>query len=343
MPLSRLWAGKAFGTNTGNLFVKLQGEDKALTGTLRFNDDANGMLVYGISGTFDGSALKFTGTVQLQQPGHVAGQLVALALLRPTGNLGGEWETTAGTGGTFVLFPHDNPEIANAAITPDQYHTARYIFKPIEITREQIVALADDIQKDFPKARLVVTIVADTEQSRFLDDYKKRKPNADKAALVKLYISEPESGGTNRVVSVEFGQQTNSVMTQGGTEEWVLGTLEKLKREIRPFERVYTPNVEWMGLNVNQLLLLGAIAFLPSLSGLRDRAIFLGAVYFLTLAVNWFNAKFLPHSSIYLTAKREGLVARVGPSVWSWCVGIAASVIATLLGAYLNGVWKLTP
>jgi hypothetical protein len=30
MALGRLWAGGAFGTNTGNLFLKLEGEDAAL-------------------------------------------------------------------------------------------------------------------------------------------------------------------------------------------------------------------------------------------------------------------------------------------------------------------------
>jgi hypothetical protein len=155
MPLSRLWAGKAFGTHTGNLFIKLQGEDNALSGTLRFNDDATGIAVYSVNGAFNGTLLKLTGTVQLQAPGTAYGTLVASASLKPTGNLGGEWETTVGSGGTFVLFPHDNPEAASAAVVPDQLHTARHYFKPIEISREQIITLADEIQKSFPKGRLV--------------------------------------------------------------------------------------------------------------------------------------------------------------------------------------------
>ena len=33
MALEHLWAGRAYGTNTGNLFVKLSGGDDALSGS----------------------------------------------------------------------------------------------------------------------------------------------------------------------------------------------------------------------------------------------------------------------------------------------------------------------
>ena len=64
MALGQLWAGKVYGTNTGNLFVKLEGEDAALVGTLRFNDTVVGLTEYSISGSFDGALLTFTGQPQ---------------------------------------------------------------------------------------------------------------------------------------------------------------------------------------------------------------------------------------------------------------------------------------
>ncbi len=51
MALERLWAGKAYGTNTGNLFVKLEGDDAALVGTLRLNEAGVGLAVYSINST----------------------------------------------------------------------------------------------------------------------------------------------------------------------------------------------------------------------------------------------------------------------------------------------------
>ena len=50
MALGRLWAGRVYGTNMGNLFVKLEGDDPALMGTLRFNESGVGVVVYCIDG-----------------------------------------------------------------------------------------------------------------------------------------------------------------------------------------------------------------------------------------------------------------------------------------------------
>ena len=75
MALGRLWVGSAYGTNTGNLFVKLEGEDAALEGTLRLNETGVGLVEYIIAGSFDGARLTFTGEPQTQIDGVTFGQL----------------------------------------------------------------------------------------------------------------------------------------------------------------------------------------------------------------------------------------------------------------------------
>ena len=341
MPLSRLWAGRAYGTHTGNLFVKLQEADSSLAGTLRFAQDGAGVVVYNVHGNFDGTQLTLLGTVEIQPPASVGGDLTIEASLKPTGNLAGEWQTTIGAAGTFVLYPHDNPETASAGLTPDQLHTARHPFRAIDITREQIIELADEIQKDFLNARVVVTIAAEAEVSRFLDDYRNRTPRTDRARFLKLYVSEPEKTGTVRLVSIEFGQQYNLLVTQGGNEEWVLGSLERLKRAIRRYERVYTANAEWYGIGLKPILLLVAIALLPSLETFRDRAIMLGSVFLLNVGLDLFHQRYLPHAAIYLMPQREGLAVKVGLKVLSWVAGIAATIAAAVIAAYLKGWLKL--
>jgi hypothetical protein len=343
MPLSRLWAGRVYGTHTGNVFVKLQGQDEALSGTLRFAQDGAGLVVYNVHGSFDGTRLMLLGTVAMQPPGSVAGDLSAEAYLKATGNLAGEWQTTVGSAGTLVLYPHDNPETANAGLTPDQLHTARQLFRAIDITREQIVELADEVQKDFMNARVVVTIAAETEESRFLDDYRNRTPRTDRARFLKLYVSEPEKTGTVRLISIEFGHQYNALVTQGGNEEWVLGSLERLKRVIRRYERVYTANAEWYGIGLKPILLLGAIAWVPSLDNFRDRVALLGSVFLLNVALDWFHQRYLPHAAIYLMPQRQGLAAKFGLQMLSWLAGIASAIAAAIVGAYLKGWLQLAP
>src|SRR5262245_30268892 len=189
----------------------------------------------------------------------------------------------------------------------------------------------------------MVTIAAETEESRFLDEYRTRAPRADQARFVKLYVSEPEPTGTIRIVSIKFGQQYNLLLTQGGNEEWVLGLLERLKRVIRRYERIFTANAEWYVIGLKQLLFLGAIACLPSLDNLRDRAVLLGSVLMLNVGLDWFHQRYLPHAAIYLTARREGLAAKVGLKILSWIAGITATIIAAVIGAYLKGWLQLSP
>ncbi|MGQ0484979.1 MAG: hypothetical protein ACT4SY_06465 [Hyphomicrobiales bacterium] len=336
MALGRLWAGKVFGTSTGNLFVKIEGEDSALKGTLHHNESEVGIVVYEISGSFDGSRLSIEGTSQTQIERVKFGRLKATASLQPTGNLDGEWETDIGSAGTFELSPHDRSQAATSdVILPDQLHTARHNFGPIEIDRNQIIALADDIQRDFARGKVVVTFVTGTEQSRFLEDFKQLNISAGRAELVKLFVREPDISGMDRSVTVEFGQTANWVMCQGVRESWSLGELEKFKREIRKFERVYA--AKKFGVGINQFMLVCTIVFLPSLTSLRDRAILMGGVLALAYSVNWLHSRYLPHAAIYLSKRKDGWLMRFLPSAASWLIGIAASVIATLLGAYLKG------
>lgn len=107
MAIGRLWAGRAYGTNAGNLFVSLEGDDASLSGTLRLNEPNVGTLVYSVQGLFDGRRLSLTGQPQTQAEGVILGQLTASAGLTSKGELRGEWETSVGAAGTFQLFPHD--------------------------------------------------------------------------------------------------------------------------------------------------------------------------------------------------------------------------------------------
>jgi hypothetical protein len=336
MPLGHYWAGGVAGTNTGKAFVKFEGEDAALTGSLHFNDTDLGVVVYSVTGSFDGKQLTFTG--QPQAEGEHA-PLTATATLNPKGNLEGQWQTDQGTAGVFVLFPQQQGQAAEPTTDapPEQLHTGRHQFGAIQVDRDEITKLAEDIQREFKNAKLVVTVVAGTEQSRFLSDFKALSFNEDKATILKLFASEPEGTGVNRVISVEFGPQINSAMTQGADEAWVLGMLERLKRSLRPFERSYATNIKRIGFGFTQILMLAAIVYLPSLVDLRDRTIFMIGVLAIIFGVNWLHSRYLPMAAIYLRKRPQGMLSRLAPSVLSWLIALTAGAAATLLAGYLQG------
>lgn len=335
MALTKRWAGKAWGTNIGNVFVTLEGDDASLTGTLRMNEAAVGIAVYSVQGTYAAPVLTLAGQPQAEIEGVAFGQLAVNGTMNAKGEFHGDWQTTVGSAGTFVLFPHTGGEDASDVQRAEQFHIARHNFGAIEIDREQITEIAEDIRRDFPS--VIVTVVAGTEQARYLEDFKQLQFSIDRAEILKIFASKPDGGGSNQVVSIEFGPQVNSAMTQGASEAWVLGRLETLKRDLKRYERTYVTSYKRWGIGINQLLLLGTVVFLPSLGGLRDRSILMGAVLSLIFAVNWLHSRYVPFAAIYLRAKKSGFINRAWPSVASWVIGIIAAVIATLLGAYLQG------
>lgn len=339
MALTKRWAGKAWGTNLGNVFVTLDGEDGALTGTLRMNEQGVGIAVYAVQGSFEAPTLTLTGQPEAQIDGVEFGQLNVTGAMNAKGELHGDWQTTIGSAGTFVLFPHLGGELPTDVQRAEQFHTARYNFGAIEIDREQITEIAEGVRREFPS--VVITVVAGTEQARYLEDFKQLQFSTDRAEIIKVFAQKPDGLGSNQVVSIEFGPMVNSAMTQGANEAWVLGQLETLKRDLRRYERSYITNFKRWGIGINQLMLLAAIVFLPSLSGLKDRMILMAVVLVLIFAVNRFHSRYVPYAAIYLREKKLGWLGKVWPRVASWGIGIVAAIIGTLAAAYLQGALQI--
>lgn len=339
MTLTKRWAGRAWGTNIGNVFVALKGDDAALTGTLRMNEDGVGVAVYAVEGTFDAPTLSLTGGPQEEIDGVEFGQLTVNGTMNAKGEIHGDWETTIGTGGTFTLFPHSGGEPVSDLQLAEQLHTARHAFGAIEIDKGQITEIAESIRREFQN--VIVTVVAGTEQARYLEDFKQRQFTVDRAEIIKIFAQKPDGSGLNQVVSIEFGPQINTAMTQGANEAWVLGQLETLKRDLKRYERTYITTFKRWGIGINQVMLLAAIVFLPSLSGLKDRAILIAVVLGLIFGVDWLHSRYVPYAAIYLREKKKGWFGKAWPRVASWAIGIVATVVAGLAAAYLQGAFNI--
>jgi hypothetical protein len=337
--LAKRWAGRTWGTNIGNLFVVLDGDDAALTGVLRINEQGVGIAGYNVVGTFQAPTLKLTGTPAAEVEGIELGHFTATGTMNAKGEIHGDWETTIGTAGTFVLFPHAGVEQPDEVQRAEQFHTARHNFGAIEIDREQVIEVAESIRREFPA--VIITVVAGTEQSRYLDHFKQLQFAVDKAEIIKVFAQKPDGAGANQVVSIEFGPQINTAMTQGANEAWVLGQLETLKRDLKRYERTYVTNFKRWGIGINQVMLLAAIVFLPSLNGLSDRAILMGIVLSLIVGVNWLHSRYVPFADIQLREKKTGWFGKAWPRVASWGIGIVAAVLATLAAAYLQGALEI--
>ena len=338
MALIRRWEGYAYGTSRGKVFVELEGEDANLTGNLHLNEETAGLVVYSIRGTSDGSHFNLTGEPSSLPEGVDSWELSVTTELNTQGKLQGRWETSIGEAGVFQLFPCNQIRGSEDNIDqiPPPLHTKRHDFGAVAIDRNEIIDIADGIQQDFKDKEIVVTIDKDgTQQSQYLGQFKQEKfSSEEEGTFISLSVQEPEGGGLNRVIQVEFGPQVNFVMTQSGDQAWVLGTLEKLKHKIRPLERNYITNFKKYFLQIFGFILLAAIVIFPSIENIWNRAFAMAVLVMVGQVAGWLHIRYLPLTTIYFGQKPKGVLA-IMPSMFSWFMVVLAGVVVWLLTVFL--------
>jgi hypothetical protein len=167
--LTKLWAGRVYGTNTGNLFLSLDETGPKISGTLRFLDTEYGVVAYHVEGTFE-DAIKLTGSPIEACGGVELGQTHVTAHLTQEGHLRGEWKSTIGTAGTFVAFPHSqetaSQEAGAKAQIPEQFYTHSIVLGPVSLYAQDVRSLINDVRRDFTSGRPITTYSTGGERSQ---------------------------------------------------------------------------------------------------------------------------------------------------------------------------------
>lgn len=343
--LGKLWAGRIFGTNTGNFFLEIQPTPEgAFTGTLRLLDTLLGLHVYQLTGTFDGTNLTFIGNPSPteSQEGVVLGVVKANASLSPQGQLVGTWQSELGTGGTFSAFPHDPPasapDKAMAPTLPEQLYTSTIAVGAVRMYAEDLSGLVELVRKDFLVGRPIITYtLRGIEVTQFLEDFENAATELEELRQFKLVIQEPEAYNINKVVVVElspFG--ANTVRVQGINETWVIGKSEATARVLRKYENLTLEAVKRLGITLNQLILLAMLVAIPAIQSTWQRALFVIGVVLISLSLGWLHTRFLPNVTIYLSKAEPNAFARLWPSILSLVLGIIGSLIASWLYTWLT-------
>lgn len=336
--LGKLWAGQVYGTNTGKLFVDLESDTNELGGKLHFMDTDFGPVVYAIKGSFDGSAVQLTGTA-IQVPPHIqTGDIAVNGSLMPQGELRGQWSSTLGTCGTFVLFPHSLPTKPQSSV-PEQIYAARHSVGALRLYADDVRELAETLKKDFTIGRIVATYkLGGVDTTKFYEAFEQDFPKLDRLPYLKLLIQEPEAHGINKLAMVEINSfGTNDILVQGIQDSWVIGKAESIKRLVRKFEKGLATNIKRLGVGVNQFIFLGALVAFPELSWPK-RAIFAVSIVAVLLALTWFHRQFVPGAIIYVTSPKPNWLARAWPSALSWFMSIVASVLSAYIFYLLTRV-----
>jgi len=337
----KLWAGRAYGTNTGNLFLEFEETEPRLSGTLRFLDSLAGIAVYSVEGTFDDRLVLTGHWKQGGDPEH-HGVLSIEGRLTSEGYLRGTWNSTIGTGGTFDLHPHDlvlsTPPATPDGSIPEQLYSRNVSVGAIQLYAQDVLELLRYVQEEFTAPRPVVTYhVRGSEVTKYAVDFIKEIPTLGRLNYLKVTVQEPDAYGVNRLVVVElraFGD--NEIRVQGVRESWVVGRSEALAAFLRRHQSRLVTSYRKFGLNLNSVIFLAMLVLIPEIGTLEARVAFVAATVVLLILLLWAHSKFIPNASLVLTDKRPNVFIRAWPTILSWLVAASASLGAALVFYWLT-------
>jgi hypothetical protein len=326
------WAGRLYGTNTGNLFIELNQKGTDVSGVIRFLDDVLGLAIYNFTGTFKDKLILDCVPDESNQDQEL-GKVSVEAILTPEGNLRGTWHSSLGTAGTFDAFPHyinwaqTNTE---AVKIPEQIYNKNIPIGSIRLFSEDIKRLIDFVGQDFKQANSIITYnLRGNQVTKYAKDFLQDIADLGKIKYLKIFIQEPEAHGINRVVIVEFVENgISEVRVSGINESWVVGKAESISQAIRPKQHKLVTSYKKYGLNLNAIIFFVMLIAIPEVMGLKNRAIFVLVVFALLNILIWIHSKFIPNTIIYLTGKKPSIISRSWPTILSWLVAVSSSIFA---------------
>ena len=341
--LGKLWAGRIFGTNIGNFFLEVESSPEGvLTGTFRLMDTLMGLTVYSVTGSFDGTTVRFEGdSTQAQAAqGINLGIIHATGTLTPQGHIRGTWTSSIGTAGTFEAYPHDQPvpdQLATVSPPPEQLYTSTITIGAVRIYAQDLWELVEFIRRDFVVGRPIVTYaIRGNEVTKYLEDFQREAATLGQLRRFKLTIQEPEAYGINKVAVLEltaFGQ--NEIRVQGINESWVTGKAEATARMLRKFENLLVTTYKKLRLTLNELIFLAMLVLIPAIQLLWQRVVFVGAVVFLLQSLIWLHQQPIPNATLYLSEEEPTVFQRASPTLLSFLIGVIASLAAAWLFQWL--------
>lgn len=342
------WAGRIYGTNTGNLFCQTKTEGDGLVAIIRFMDDVYGLAIYEATGTFDDSKLELRGVPKHGPENIELGPIVIIGKLEPNGQIRGNWESEIGTAGTFLLHPHNTAKepISETVDLSEQLHTARTEIGALRIYGPDLRELITAVQKDFGHERTIVTYQDDgTEKAVYGSEFLKKIPSKMRLHYLRLYIQDKDIGNLNKIVSVELSANgPNQITVQGAQETWVRGKLALLESVAKRNEAWTLTSAKKYGLNINGLLVVLAVAAVPDLPFISRLLLLLGTVGIIN-AVGFLHKKYISNATIILQDEKASFADKYYSQIISVIIttfvgGVATLLYGTLAG-YFSFVWQV--
>lgn len=331
--LVKKWAGRLYGTNTGNLFLELTQDGESIKGIVRFLDNLYGLALYEFTGTFDGK-LKLNCKPLDSSIAEGLGDVTIEAILTPEGTLRGDWHSTVGTAGTLEAYPHDissaYQDSTKAYNLPEQIYNKNIQVGSVRLFSDDVKRIISFIEQDYTIGRAIVTYnIRGSQATKYASDFIRDIENLGEVNYLKITIQETESYGINKAIVLDLVEHgVSEVRVSGINEAWVLGKAESIAQEIKPRQNILVTTYRKYGLNFNGIIFFAMLVAMPSMNGWKDRSVFAVTVFVLLNLLLLIHRKFIPNTKIYLSQKKPSFLKRAWPSILSWVIAASSSIFA---------------
>tara|TARA_Y100000588_G_C14212994_1_gene907507 strand:- start:43 stop:1089 length:1047 start_codon:yes stop_codon:yes gene_type:complete len=339
--IANRWAGRLYGTNTGNIFFDVCQDENEISGTIRIMDSVFGVSVYTYNGSV-GDEVYMECVPSEEIEGIEQGKVIVKGNFTSKGNLRGDWESTIGTGGTFEAFPHDVSKIEQDSSSqnsvPEQIHNKRIVLGSVRLFNEDVHQLVDFMKKDFTEGKAIITCsIRGSEVTKYASDFLESFEGTEELNYLKIVIQEPEAHGINRVVVVELVPSGESAIRVSGiNESWVLGKAEAIDQLLKPKQNLLITTYRKYGLNLNGAIFLAMLIVIPEIEKWYERALFIGFVFALLNALLLIHSRFIPNTAVYLQKIKPSFLVRAWPSILSWVIAASSSLAAAYVYSLLT-------
>lgn len=286
---SGMWYGHLNGTLAGNLFLEIEdaGERRVTARTY-----VNGQVTVGVG------PLRMEGLleVRLIPPPSGAddqsGGYADVVFLEATpARLRGRWSTSDGHAGVFLAVPGEpaangprveqqgaQPASADNQSVPLQMIQRTGRLPKLHLFRDELKELAD-LMKHLLPSPFEVVFAADINGEEFRrtgNHFWNLPALPKKTGFASLNVTEP-GAGLVRSISITFSANNSSFVVSGPDDVWVAGTFRKLETVLSSKYGRWRWPIEKYALNINGLVFLAMLAYLPELN-LGQRLIALAVV-----------------------------------------------------------------
>lgn len=331
--LARDWNGSVFGTNTGRLNLEFTQQEGGAQAILRFMDDETGLVQYQLEGTIsDTGHIVLDSTSVEGREGVEYGDLHIEGDLSTDNTLRGNWRTSIGTGGTYLLHPFVNTALSG---TPQQLVTRRIYLGFVQIYRDDIIRIVQHIRKDFPIGKIIVTYTHEgTEGGIFYDDFI-AMTDLRRLDYLRLAVNEPEGNGFNRVLTMDFrAHGLNEIMIQGSQEAWVTGRAVMMESFMKEFsDAVRDTFVRFVG-PLQILLFMGFVLIVTTDISFLDKLKWAAGTYVVIQVLPWLVQKFFPRAIIVMGEGKTHWVKRWVSRAGNWLIALFIASLSTLITKY---------